>query len=775
MNQIRNLQIQLETMAEVVSCEVERIRDTLTCLACHTLELLKITPRDEAAADRWLAEEGFAVGEDGFYLSLPRLAAHRQGKLEKTAVSYSWPPDRIRDPDARRRMYCHRNMGPMLMSLYQRFEGVAWIYYQDVTNTALQYPYIDQITAITPDFQWSGYYTYLSVKPEANPERAIRWTHPTVDYAGKGLILSASAPVYENDEFVGLWSLDITVDTLIRPNIFARSQETRLTCVADDRGVVLACSKDINVCGSSKGDEVLLSLESLHPGFATLDMKDLYRTQSGNRLLSLGNDEYLLLWEVVEQMDWICLSVLDKNELFSAARERFRRAFSSLIKGNGDAIIQRDRLPPELAEVGDAYNLMVHELEQARNLLLAQKEDLSRAKAKAEAASQAKSEFLANMSHEIRTPLNGILGMLQLLQKSSLDREQKEFIGYAMLAGKRLTGLLSDILDISAVEAGKLSISCSGVNLRETLNSVETLFGINAREKGVDLRFNLDPGLPETILADETRLRQVLFNLVGNGLKFTSAGSVSVDVSPLATWKSTCGGLLIIIADTGSGIRDEQLKTAFEMFGQVSQGYARPHQGAGLGLPIVKRLVALMGGAICVDSTLGLGTTVYVSLPISKDMGEAPPPDAQNAVAEHAACADEPSGAATTAEILLVEDEPINAFTMAQMLKKQGFDVVTATDGAKAVERLKDGPFDAILMDIQMPVMDGVEATRRIREGEAGEIHRSVPIIAMTAYAMDGDMKRFIDEGMNGYIAKPTDIEELAALIEKVLCEQNGK
>ncbi|MGE4556624.1 MAG: response regulator [Desulfovibrionaceae bacterium] len=775
MDQIRNLQIQLKTMAEVVSCEVERIYDTLTCLVCHTLELLKITPRDEAAVDRWLADEGFAVGEDGFYLSLPRLAAHRQGKLEKAAVSYSWPPDRVCDPAARRRMYCHRNMGPMLMSLYQRFGGVAWIYYQDVTNTALQYPYIDQITAITPDFQWSGYHTYLSVKPEANPERAIRWTHPTVDYAGKGLILSASAPVYENDEFVGLWSLDITVDTLIRPDIFTRARESRLTCVADDRGVVLACSKDINVLGSPKGKKVLLPLSDLHPGFATLDMEELHRTPSGNRLLSSETGEYLLLWEAVEYMDWICLSVLDKNDLLSSARERFRKAFSSLSKGNGDAIIQRDRLPSELAEVGDAYNIMVHELEQARTLLLSQKEDLSRAKATAEAASQAKSEFLANMSHEIRTPLNGILGMLQVLQKSSLDREQKEFIDYALLAGKRLTRLLSDILDISAVEAGKLRLSCSGVNLRDTLNSVETLLGFNAREKGIGLRFNLDPRLPEIILSDETRLRQVLFNLVGNGLKFTSAGSVSVDVSPLATWKPTCGGLLITIADTGTGIRDEQLETAFEMFGQVSRGYVRPHQGAGLGLPIVKRLVALMGGAICIDSTLGRGTTVYVSLPISEDMEKAPPPDAASAVAGHAVCADESSGAVATAEILLVEDEPINAFAMAQMLKKRGFEVVTATDGAKAVEKLKDSPFDAILMDIQMPVMDGVEATRRIRKGEAGEMHRDVPIIAMTAYAMDGDMKKFIDGGMNGYIAKPTDIEELAALIQRVLCEQDGQ
>ncbi|HKI81363.1 MAG TPA: ATP-binding protein, partial [Pseudodesulfovibrio sp.] len=241
--------------------------------------------------------------------------------------------------------------------------------------------------------------------------------------------------------------------------------------------------------------------------------------------------------------------------------------------------------------------------------------------------SRAKSEFLANISHEIRTPLNGLMGMLQLLESSRPSPEQGRIIEIAQFSGERLTRLLTDILDISAIEAGKFALSPAPVRVHDLLDSVVGLLAVTTRQTGVSLCVSMAPDVPERIFADEVRLRQILFNLIGNGLKFTEQGSVSLQVCALGTGNGR-GGLFFIVSDTGPGMADEELITAFETFGQVSQGLARSHQGAGLGLPIVKRIVEMMDGTLCVDSAPGQGTSVYVSLPL-KPAGQAMglPPD----------------------------------------------------------------------------------------------------------------------------------------------------
>jgi len=392
-------------------------------------------------------------------------------------------------------------------------------------------------------------------------------------------------------------------------------------------------------------------------------------------------------------------------------------------------------------------------------------EALIKAKDQAESATLAKSEFLANMSHEIRTPLNGILGMLQLLQTTVQDDEQKEYVLTAIRSSKRLASLLSDILDLSRIEAGKMNLREERFETRLLKEAVFDLFSLAAKDKGLDLEFVCDERLPHVVVGDEARVRQILFNLIGNSIKFTQKGRVRAEVSRLPIAPEGICRVLITVNDTGIGIDDAQIRGIFEPFVQAENSYVRHYQGAGLGLSIVVRLVKLLGGELAVESEVGAGTTMYLSIPFKMPPMRVPTPVALT-----------PSSAAGThLRILITEDDAVTRVSLKRLLEKAGHSVGVAVDGADALRILEQEQFDLILMDIQMPVMDGVEATRAIRFKDRFEAIRDIPIIAVTAYAMSGDRDKILGAGMTDYISKPVDIDALKTIIAKVMGnEQDG-
>ncbi len=750
MNEIEIIKLHVDTSVSLLKANILRYYDVLYELRRMSIFLCTETTCKQIDIDKWFESENFGICEDGFWQSISALEKHRQGKLSKDAISYSCHPDLRHDKNACFRMYLHRNIGRYLANIKSRLPGSAWIYYQDSNNVALQYPFIDQSSAITPDFDWSTYHTWISVALENNPNREIKWTDPSIDYAGEGLIISVSIPVYLGDTFAGLWSIDLPMKTLYQATYEQQIPEQQ-NFISDYQGNIITHPYIQVKIDKEKGSIFQEHISSIGEGFKTIDREKLISSQSGQMDIFIdGRRKYDVIYKTIPEIQWIFYSIYPKDKLLEVVNNKVKLAidkvrlgdYSYRLKNMHDDDVSENVLVTSYNEMAEALEAQHQQIQDSQKRIIQAEKN------------SAIGTLAGGIAHDFNNILSSIIGFTEIaMEDAPKGSSQEDCLKEVYIAGMRAKELVQQILAFARQSSGEIKPVRLSEIIGETLKLLRP-----STPSTIDIVSNIKS--TSLVNGNASQLHQVVLNLCTNAVYSLqeSGGIMKIEMKNrfLENYMDRENSMLpggeyveLTITDNGPGIDPAIIDNIFEPY-FTTKGVG---EGTGLGLAMVKGIVKSYQGDIQVRSEQG-NTTFTIRLPVAAD-------NSVEVVEEQGDLIVQGGG-----RILFVDDEPPIARMGSLMLESIGYKVTTRTSSFEALELFKRKPdvFDLIITDMTMPSMTGDVLSTEIRK-----IQPDIPIILCTGYSRKISEELAKNIGINAFVYKPYTKSDFAKTVRIIL------